>query len=141
MAHRLKRNKKVIGETLGILDANAGQIAQTARETEIPKSTIASWADHYANDPLVGRYRSLKNEELADRFRSIAGAASERLYKEIADVSVDKLATVAAISTDKHLLLTGQPTSIVANLSAKLQKDFPDVPREELEQYASELLQ
>ncbi len=120
MASRLKRNKRVIGETLSVLDANGGQLSQTARETEIPKSTILGWSEHYANDPLVARYRTLKNEELADRFRAIAGAASERLYKELANVSVDKLATVAAISTDKQLLLTGNATSISESKSSQI---------------------
>ncbi len=141
MATRQKRNKKVIGETLSELDANAGHLSQTSRETDVPVSTILWWRDHYASDPLVERYRKLKNEELADRFRVVSFKAIERLSAEIDDVPVQNLCTIAAIGADKQLLLTGQPTSIVSNLTAKLQKDFPDVPEEELREYASELLQ
>ncbi len=141
MGSRLKRNKRVIGETLAELDANAGHLSQTSRETGIPKPTIHWWAEHYANDPLVERYRTLKNSELADRFRVVAAKAVERLNAEIEEVSVDKLSTIAGTCVDKHLVLTGQPTSIIQNLSAKLQSDFPDISKEELEQYASELLQ
>lgn len=112
MVHRLKRNKKVIGETLAELDANAGHLSQTSRATDIPVTTIMGWREAYQNDPTVERYRKLKNEELADRFRVVAAKAIERLNHEIQDVSVDKLATVAAISTDKQLLLTGNATSI-----------------------------
>ncbi len=120
MAHRLKRNKKVIGETLSILDANAGHLSQTSRATEIPVTTIMGWRESYQNDPVVERYRRLKNEELADRFRVVAAKAIERLNHEIEDVSVDKLATVAAISTDKQLLLTGNATSISTTKSSQL---------------------
>lgn len=144
MAVRLKRNKKVIGETLAVLDANAGQFSQTARETDIPKSTLFGWSEYYANDPLVARYRTLKNEELADRFRAIAGAASERLYKELADVSVDKLATVAAIGADKQLLLTGQSTDIdkvLERLIQRLKSDLPDIPEDDLRSYLTDSIQ
>lgn len=120
MASRLKRNKKVIGETLSILDANAGHLSQTSRATEIPATTILGWRESYQNDPVVERYRRLKNEELADRFRVVAAKAIERLNHEIEDVSVDKLATVAAISTDKQLLLTGNATSISSTKSSQL---------------------
>lgn len=144
MARRLKRNKKVIGETLAVLDANAGQLSQTARETDVPKSTLFGWAEYYANDPLVARYRTLKNEELADRFRAIAGAASERLYRELADVSVDKLATVAAIGADKQLLLTGQSTDIdkvLERLIQRLKSDLPEIPEDDLRSYLADSIQ
>jgi hypothetical protein len=120
MAHRLKRNKRIIGETLSILDSNGGHLSQTARETHIPFTTIHGWREAYQNDPEVDRYRRLKNEELADRFRVVAAKAIERLNTEIHNISVDKLATVAAISTDKQLLLTGNATSITESKSSQL---------------------
>ncbi len=120
MVHRLKRNKKVIGETLGILDANAGHLSQTSRETGIPVPTLWGWREAYNDDPEVERYKKLKNAELADRFRVVAAKAIERLNTEIHNISVDKLATVAAISTDKQLLLTGNATSITESKSSQL---------------------
>ncbi len=122
MAHRLKRNKKVIGETLGILDANAGHLSQTSRETGIPVPTLWGWREAYNDDPEVERYKKLKNAELADRFRVVAAKAIERLNTEIHNISVDKLATVAAISTDKQLLLTGNATSITESKSSQLSQ-------------------
>ena len=120
---KVKRNKRVIGETLAHLDFNAGHLRQTARETEIPIPTIARWRDVYRNDPEVRRYCTLKNEELADRFRAVAALAIERLHREIDQVSTDKIATVAAICTDKQLLLTGQPTNISGKPERQSQLD------------------
>lgn len=138
---RQKRNKKVIGAVLAELDANAGHLSQTSREQGIPVTTLWTWREHYKNDPIVERYRSLKNEELADRFRVISALATERLFHEIDDVSVDKLATVAAIGADKQLLLTGQSTDIekmLTGLVSRLQKDLPDIAESELRAYIAE---
>src|SRR5262249_44074221 len=52
----------------------------------------------------------------------VAAKAIERLNAEIAEVNVDKLATTAAICTDKQLLLTGQATSISASKSEQITR-------------------
>jgi len=78
----------------------------------MPKSTLKGWRDTKANDEKVARYRTIKNEELAEGFRVVTGLALERLIAEINNVDVDRLATVAAIAVDKQLLLAGQPTTI-----------------------------
>jgi hypothetical protein len=119
MAGRTHHNKRVIGNALGELDANGGNLSQTSRRLKVPISTVASWRDNYSTDPIVAKYRNLKNEELAERFRVISALALNRLRNEMADVSVDKLATVAAIGADKHLLLTGQPTEIQGTANSK----------------------
>lgn len=154
--YRVQRNKRVIGETLSILDANAGQLSQTSRETSIPITTLHGWREIYKNDPEVESYRKLKNEELADRFRVVAAKAIERLNAEIGKVSIDKLATVAAISTDKQLLLTGQATSItkkqddllssarsafILTALPELQQSNPNWSESQLKQAAEERFQ
>lgn len=141
MASRLKRNKKIIGESLGVLDANAGHLSETAHALNLPKSTLRTWRDNYATDPLVARYRALKNEDLAERFRVISAMASERLQAELDDVHVDKLATVAAIGADKQLLLTGHSTDIdkmLQRLVEKLQSALPDISPDELKAFIIE---
>ncbi len=146
----------MIGETLGILDANAGHLSQTSRETGIPVPTLWGWREAYNDDPEVERYKKLKNAELADRFRVVAAKAIERLNTEIHNISVDKLATVAAISTEKQLLLTGNATSITESksnqlssakrsyiLSAlpELQLNYPDLSSIQLQQLAEQSFQ
>lgn len=117
MDKRRRTNKRGIGNALGVLDLNAGNLSETSRALNVPKSTLKSWRDNYAEDPLVARYRTLKNEELAERFRVVAAMAIERLQHEIDNVKVDNLMVLAATGADKHLLLTGQPTSIVENVN------------------------
>jgi len=112
---RQVRSKRQIGETLSVLDINAGNISETSRALSLPASTIRDWRDNYANDPLVVRYRDLKNADLAERFRVVAAMAIERLQGEIDSVKVDNLMVMAATGADKHLLLTGQPTVITSD--------------------------
>jgi len=109
MRHR--RNKKTVGESLAILDANAGNLSQTARLLKMPKSTLKGWRDTKASDEVIARYRTVKNEELAEGFRVMSAMALERLIDEMAYVDRDKLATIAAIGVDKQLLLSGQPAT------------------------------
>ena len=141
MAGRLKRNKKVIGEVLAELDANAGHLSQTSRATDVPVTTIMAWSDNYKDDPLDERYRRLKNEELADRFRVVAAKAIERLNSEIDSVKVDNLMVMAATGADKQLLLTGYSTDIdkmLQRLVEKLQIDLPEIPAEDLRAFLVE---
>lgn len=144
MAERVKRNKRVIGETLAELDSNAGHLSQTSRSTTVPISTISFWRDRYSDDPAVERYRKLKNEELADRFRVVSAKAIERLNAEIDLVKVDNLMVMAATGADKQLLLTGHSTDIekvLERLISKLQTDLPDIPVEDLRSYLTETIQ
>src|SRR5215831_17114062 len=108
---RRRRNKKTVGESLAILDANAGNLSQTARLLKMPKSTLKGWRDTKASDEVIARYRTVKNEELAEGFRVMSAMALERLIDEMAYVDRDKLATIAAIGVDKQLLLSGQPAT------------------------------
>ena len=60
---RHRRNKRTIGESLAALDANAGNLSETARVLRLPKSTLKSWRDNYDSDEVVARYRTIKNAE------------------------------------------------------------------------------
>jgi hypothetical protein len=124
MAGRTHHNKRVIGNALGELDANGGNLSQTSRQLSVPISTLWGWRESYTSDPVVEKYRNLKNEQLAERFRVMSALAIERLLTELKDVSVDKLATVAAIGADKHLLLTGQPTEITGTANSKSAQEM-----------------
>lgn len=112
---RTVRGKRTIGHALAVLDVNEDNLTQTAKALKLPKSTLKDWRDNYSTDPTVAHYRTLKNEELADRFRVMSAMAAERLIKDMHLVPVGTLATVAGIGADKQLLLTGQATSITAN--------------------------
>lgn len=141
---RQKRNKKVIGQTLAELDANAGHLSQTSRATKVPVTTIMGWRDNYSDDPLVERYRRLKNEELADRFRVVSAKAIERLNAEIDSVKVDNLMVMAATGADKQLLLTGHSTDIektLERLIERLKNDLPDIPVEDLRAYLTDSIE
>lgn len=117
-----------------------------AARTGIPDSTLSAWFRGRTQfGPDDAKLVADKKRTLAEIFKSIAFKASgiidAQLDGNLSKVSLVQLSTVAGTATDKHLLLTGQPTSIVSSVITKLQNDFPDIPAEELQQYATELLQ
>lgn len=139
---RRKYSDREKAETLALLDAANGNLTKVAEETGIPDSTISSWRDGRGiNEDVVPDLREFKKRQLSDKFALIAHKFLNLAYEKTEDIKSNSWMPGAGIATEKHLLLSGQPTSIVQNLTAKLTKDFPDVPAEELEQYASELLQ
>ena len=57
--------------------------------------------------------KAISQAALAEKFNRLAvGAVDAITDQKLAATSAEKLAVVAGIATDKHLLLTGQPTAI-----------------------------
>lgn len=141
---RRKYSDREKAEALAAVKSNGGNIFRTSHELKIPWGTLAGWVKGTSGiNRGVTELREEKEEELAIICERVA-----RKYLAQAEdpwailLTPGNLAmTTAAIAIDKNRLLLGQPTSIVSNLTAKLQRDFPDVAPEELQQYASELLQ
>jgi|SRR5215831_8282990 len=82
LAHEAQAKQQNHRRVLAILDANAGNLSETARVLKLPKSTLKGWRDTKASDDLIARYRTVKNEQLAEGFRAISALALERLIAE-----------------------------------------------------------
>ena len=139
---RRKYSDRQKAEALALYDAGL-TLTELAEQTGIPDSTLSRWIKGtYGLSPDVPDLRELAKQTLADKFDTIAHAyVAQALKKD----SIEKTSGYYAVKSAKEAaetarLLNGQPTSIVQNLTAKLQKDFPDVPEAELAQYASELV-
>lgn len=107
---------------LAALEANAGNVTRTARETGVPRATLQLWAaapDRAAPPEL----RQEKRVEAADVYASIRDKASALLDKALDLISPEALAadtkllvavsTVGGTATDKGQLLAGKPTENV----------------------------
>jgi len=140
---RRKYSDREKAEALALYDAGL-TLTELSRQTGIPDSTLSQWiSGRNGLNTEIPHLRELAKKTLADKFDTIAHAyVAQALKKD----SIEKTSGYYAVKSAKEAaetsrLLNGQPTSIVQNLTAKLQKDFPDVSPEELAQYASELVQ
>lgn len=105
------------GSALAFLEANAGNISFTSRETKIPASTLRQWRDGKGVSESVLENRDVKKEELADLFERVARLyVGQALKTTVAAKAAGKDAIIAAATAiDKMRLLRDQPTSITAN--------------------------
>lgn len=97
---------------LANLDANGGNVAQTARAADVPRQTLESWKEGVGINADVLNIQHVKKDELRDLHKLIAVKALGLLQTKLTDCSAAQLSTIAAISTEKMLLLDGQPTAI-----------------------------
>jgi transposase-like protein len=112
-------------EVLAALKSNNGNVYGTAKEYDVPESTLVAWVEQEA------RYRDLRDNKLRDlatkhelNLHRLADSVSEH---DLTNVPLVQKATAIGILTDKMLLLRGQPTSIVAALSSELKELLPSV--------------
>jgi len=117
-----------MADALACLDANAGNVRQTARQLHIPQTTLAGWAARpelripQAPPELeIREARAEKARSLADAFEGLAWRLLEGVSEEqIERASVTQRVLGAAIAVDKMLALRGQPGSIVEHRDADL---------------------
>jgi transposase-like protein len=118
-------------QALAVLDANHGNVARTARETQIPRSTIHLWRDEAraVTDivPLHGTDWHAVREEAGQLFLDLAVEAAQIVRANLANfhgrilspAETQRIATVAGIAADKgHRFLT-EPSSLDVNVDAR----------------------
>ena len=114
MKRQFSDNEK--SSTLAILTANNGNSSKTARETGVKRQTINKWKLGMGINDDVRQMLHVKKEELRDLHKFIAVKALGLLQNKLEDCSAIQLSTIAAISTDKMLVLSGEPDSITRSL-------------------------
>jgi transposase-like protein len=104
---------------LALLAANGGNISATARETQLPATTIRQWRDGVGISENVLSDSEVKKDELHSLFERVA-----RLYLNqamqvgtVRKTSGKDSVIAAATATDKMRLLTEQATSISKDVS------------------------
>jgi hypothetical protein len=105
---RPRRGDEERALALAALDANAGNVARTARELALPRKTLEGWARGRTRPPPA-QLRHQKREQLADALEAVVrrllgvAAAAPIQIKTAADLV--KVMTAAGIAIDKMLLL------------------------------------
>ena len=113
---------------LAVLQANAGNVSKTARETKVPERTVASWRD----DPdraAPAEVRAKARKELADEVDEVRWLYLERARDPKAVKTTSGFYAVQAFQklTEAHQLLTGKPTQrIEATEWGRLLKEIRD---------------
>jgi len=116
---------------LATLKANKGNSSRTARETGVKRQTIDKWKQGLGINSDVLQMLHVKKEELRDLHKLIAVKALGLLQNKLSDCSAGQLSTIAAISTDKMQVLSGEPDSITRSLP-------PEQKREKVREWLTE---
>ncbi len=98
-------------EILAAVDANGGNVKDTADQLGIPSQTIDYWKQGHVHADVL-KIRDEKHLPLADRLEALAHQLVDVLPDKIPDASLVQAATAMAIAIDKMRLLREQPTSI-----------------------------
>lgn len=96
-------------EVLALVDANHGNVQQTARDTGIPHQTIRFWL---ANSDKYSNVQTVKRLELSQKLKNIAHQCADQLPGMLVTASVKEVVGAMAQSIEKSQLLDGLPTSI-----------------------------
>lgn len=113
---------------LATLDANGGNIKQTAKAIKMPESTLTDWANNRGINPEVTEIREVKKRELADKLEEVAHALTGNiLIRAESELSIlvpmKDVATSLGIVVDKMQLLKGAPTNISKDVSERSNEE------------------
>ena len=97
---------------LAALDANAGNAARTARDLQIPRSTLQGWARQRGVNHAVPKLRHQKKDDLAIALEELAYRLVSVAPDKVGEATLQQIMTSAGIAIDKMQLLRQQPTSI-----------------------------
>jgi len=108
-----------------------------SEQTGVPQRTIRLWMDR----PEFAELRSKTRDELADGFRVLAHLAQSKLIQSIDSMEPRDLTILLGVSTDKHLLMSGEATgrtesTLLRGRSDHEQQLLADVLNRELERRA-----
>jgi hypothetical protein len=133
MAFRRQFSDNDKAAALAALDANGGNVYRTAKELNVPRSTLQEWANGRVSHD-VPELRQQKRQDLHELFLeelyAIAGLLAEKRH----EATYSQLATAAGIFTDKLQLLTGQATS---RADVRVS-NVPPIPDDQLDHIFSE---
>ncbi len=114
-------------EALAVLDSCDGDTVslrckKAVELTGIPFSSLYRWANSKNINSDVSELKDIKKLELSDKFEQIANKAAGLIFEKLSTESLKKfsiphLSNAAGVSTEKMLLLRGQPTLITKNLN------------------------
>lgn len=118
MAERRQYSDADKAMALATLDAHGGDVAKTARQLGIPRTTLIGWAADRGVVNDVSELRQVKKRDLADRLEEIAHDLVDVMPNKMQQATLQQIATSLGITVDKMQLLRGKPTAINENQDA-----------------------
>jgi len=113
-ATKRKYTDRTKAELLAAVASN-GNIKKTALLADIPRTTLQNWKLGIGINDDVTNISHVKREEIRDLHKLVAVKALGLLQTKMDDCTGAQLSTISGVSTEKYLLLDGQPTSINEN--------------------------
>jgi transposase-like protein len=111
---------------LALLRSNAGNVKGTARQLNMPISTLRRWADgEHVNEGVAEKYHE-KKRDLADVFEDIARTYAEQALGSVATSKGKDAVIAAATALDKLRLLRGEATDISEVRSSDAKRELAD---------------
>ena len=92
---------------LATLEANGGDFSRTSRQLGVPRQTLQEWAAGRGVPNSVPELRQEVKNDLAERYERLTHAALDVTEGGMKTLRPRDAATVAAIFTDKMVLLRG----------------------------------
>lgn len=108
---------------LAALDANGGNVNQTAKQLSIPRKTLAMWASNRHLSADVADIRQEKKKELSEKLEDLAHAIVDILPAKLESTPVRDLAGALIVAVDKMQLLKGAPTNISKDVSERSNEE------------------
>ncbi len=108
---------------LATLKANKDNSSKTARETGVKRQTIDKWKQGLGINDDVLQMLHVKKEELRDLHKFIAVKALGLMQNKLSECSAGQLSTIAAISTEKMLLLDNDATNITRDATPRTNEE------------------
>ena len=109
---------------MAALDANGGNVRQTARETGVPEATLRAWKNGRAK-PVSRRLYAEKVGDLRGGLLELAVALVDTAVTKAAsgEGNIQQVVTALGIVFDKLQLLDEQPTERIAVVNESLTDD------------------
>jgi hypothetical protein len=104
-------------EALAAIIANSGNLSKTARDLQIPISTLFDWHQGDNINSAVTAKADDKKAALASRLDALADLLAGAIPDKIEDAPLTQVATSMGICIDKARLLREQPTPDAAELA------------------------
>jgi hypothetical protein len=114
-------------DALALLQANRGNVKQTARELRIPRRTLGDWSHGKGVDEEVRRMTERSKKRLAANFMQEAREAVQAAAEKRPKASYRDLMIGAAVAVDKAQLLDGptgappDPVDVAARRRANMR--------------------
>lgn len=104
-------------ETLAYYELCGCNQRKTARDCNIPVSTVRSWVNGASMNDAVREKTLVKKQELSDRIEELAHLLIDAAPGKIGDANLLQTMTSLGISIDKLRLLRDKPTQIIDDVS------------------------